>query len=278
MPPSPAMMRCAAIAIVCSPDEQKRFTVIPAVVTGQPARIAICRAMMRPVAPSGLAQPMITSSMSAGSRRARSIAWRSAWPPMVAPWVMLKAPRQLLHRGVRAVETMTASGIALHSNSLRRFRHTLPRMNDGFVEQDARGVITGWSAEAEQLYGWSEAEAIGMRSHRLVPERNRARLDTALETFLGSPERRIDRLEITALHRDGHEFPVMFDLSIETRGGAPVVAARVRAITPDLRAESAFGPGGERYRAILDQMQDGCCVVDLRGNYLFVNDAFCRLH
>jgi len=151
-------------------------------------------------------------------------------------------------------------------------------MNDGFVEQDARGVITGWSAEAEQLYGWSEAEAIGMRSHRLVPERNRARLDTALETFLGSPERRIDRLEITALHRDGHEFPVMFDLSIETRGGAPVVAARVRAITPDLRAESAFGPGGERYRAILDQMQDGCCVVDLRGNYLFVNDAFCRLH
>src|SRR6476620_128403 len=30
---------------------------------------------------------------------------------MVAPWVMLRAPRQLLHSGVRAVETMTASGI-----------------------------------------------------------------------------------------------------------------------------------------------------------------------
>jgi PAS domain S-box-containing protein len=25
-------------------------------------------------------------------------------------------------------------------------------------------------------------------------------------------------------------------------------------------------------------MQDGCCLVDLRGNYLFVNDAFCRLY
>jgi PAS domain S-box-containing protein len=151
-------------------------------------------------------------------------------------------------------------------------------MTDGFVEQDARGVIIGWSAEAEQLYGWSGPEAIGMRAHRLVPERNRARHDQALDAFLSSPERRIETREITALHRDGHEFRALYDLSIAERDGAPVVVARVRGITPDFRAESAFGAAGERYRAILDQMQDGCCVVDLRGNYLFVNDAFCRLY
>ena len=111
MSPSPLITRCAAMAIVCRPDEQKRLTVIPDVVTGQPARIAICRAMLRPVAPSGLAHPMMTSSISPGSSRARSIAWRSAWPPIVAPCVMLNAPFQLLHSGVRAVETMTASGM-----------------------------------------------------------------------------------------------------------------------------------------------------------------------
>src|SRR6266853_452202 len=65
MPPSPAMMRWDAMAMDCRPDEQNRFTVIPAVVTGSPARKAIWRAMFRPVAPSGLAQPMITSSTSA---------------------------------------------------------------------------------------------------------------------------------------------------------------------------------------------------------------------
>src|SRR5580765_2048126 len=84
---------------------------MPAVVTGHPARMAICRAMLRPVAPSGFAQPMMTSSTSPGSRCARSMAWRRAWPPIVAPWVMLNAPRQLLHSGVRAVETITASGM-----------------------------------------------------------------------------------------------------------------------------------------------------------------------
>jgi two-component system, sensor histidine kinase and response regulator len=151
-------------------------------------------------------------------------------------------------------------------------------MNDAFVEQDAHGSITAWSAEAEHLYGWSAADAIGMRAHRLVPERNRARHDKALETLLTSPARRIERREITALHRDGHEFRAMSGWSLEERDGALVVVARVQPITPELRAEVAFGPGGDRYRAILDQMQDGCCVVDLRGNYLFVNDAFCRLY
>ena len=76
---------------------------------GMPARNAIWRAMFWPVAPSGVAQPMITSSTSAGSSFARSSAALTTCPPMVAPWVMLSAPFQLLQSGVRAVETITAS-------------------------------------------------------------------------------------------------------------------------------------------------------------------------
>jgi PAS domain S-box-containing protein len=149
---------------------------------------------------------------------------------------------------------------------------------DGFIEQDARGTITRWSAESEQLFGWLETEAIGMRSHMLVPERNRARHDTALETFLRSPVRAVQRQDMTALHRDGHEFRAEFDISIEERGGIRFVAALVRALARDARTETTFRQSGERYRAILDQIDDGCCVVDIQGNYLFVNDAFCRLY
>src|SRR2546422_7042783 len=52
---------------------------------------------------------MITSSSSRASSPARPIACFTTWPPILAPWVMLRAPRQLLQSGVRAVETMTAS-------------------------------------------------------------------------------------------------------------------------------------------------------------------------
>ena len=150
-----------------------------------------------------------------------------------------------------------------------------PRV-DGFIEQDAVGLITGWSTESEQLFGWSRDEAIGMRSHRLIPERNRERHDQGLRQFIASPDVPIQRQEITALHRDGREFRAEFVISIEGRGAALRLVAIVRAITPDSRAEEAFHES-ERFRAILDQIEDGCSVVDLRGNFLFVNQAFCRI-
>ena len=62
---------------------------------------------------------MITSSTLAGSMPARSTAALTTWPPIVAPWVMLSAPRQLRVSGVRAVETMTASW----PDAVRLMRH-----------------------------------------------------------------------------------------------------------------------------------------------------------
>src|SRR2546429_7584137 len=104
-------MRWLASAMDCRPEEQKRFTVLPGTFPGQPARVAIWRAMFQPVAPSGLAQPMITSSTSSASSFARSSAACTTWPPIFAPCVLLSAPFQLLQSGVRAVETITASVI-----------------------------------------------------------------------------------------------------------------------------------------------------------------------
>src|SRR6266481_418295 len=92
---SPVMMRCAANAMVCRPDEQKRLTVTPGTVIGRPARIADRRAMFCPVARSGMAQPITTSSTSPGSTPARSAACLTTWPPSTAPWVMLKASGML---------------------------------------------------------------------------------------------------------------------------------------------------------------------------------------
>jgi two-component system sensor histidine kinase UhpB len=147
---------------------------------------------------------------------------------------------------------------------------------DAFVEQDAQGFITDWNEQAEQLFGWSRAEAIGMRSHMLIPERSRRVHDRKLLDLLASAEHGVRRREITALHRDGHEFAVESSISLRQFENSSHFLGYARCLTPQQRAD-AFRERGERYRAILDQIEDGCCVVDLRGNYLFVNDAFCRM-
>jgi hypothetical protein len=102
-------MRCAASAIDCNPELQNRLMLKPAVLVGSPARSAIARAMLPPVVPSLKADPMITSSTSAGSMPARATAAFTECAPKVAPYVMLNAPFQLLPKPVRAVDTMTAS-------------------------------------------------------------------------------------------------------------------------------------------------------------------------
>ena len=60
----PERMRSAAMAMACSPEEQKRLMVTPGTVSGRPARSAATRAMFMPDSPSGLAQPRMTSSIS----------------------------------------------------------------------------------------------------------------------------------------------------------------------------------------------------------------------
>src|SRR5215207_3247313 len=121
--------------------------VMPEVVTGRPARRAIWRAMLAPVAPSGLAQPMMTSSTSAASMPARATACCTAWPPSVAPCVMLKAPFQLLASGVRAVETMTArvmvGSFARRERGLLRLRGVAQQL---VIELDHLDVVVNRDA------------------------------------------------------------------------------------------------------------------------------------
>ena len=92
----------AAMAMACRPDEQKRLTVAPDVVDGQPAQRAALRATLWPVAPSGWAVPRNTSSIRPASMPARSMALLMAWPAMVMPWVSFRLPRLALAMPVRA--------------------------------------------------------------------------------------------------------------------------------------------------------------------------------
>ena len=106
----PRMIWWAAMAMACSPDEQKRFTVVPATDAGRPARIRATRATLLPCGPLGWAQPMITSSISAmsscGALPSTSL---MQWAARSSGRVMLNDPRWDLASGVRELATTTAS-------------------------------------------------------------------------------------------------------------------------------------------------------------------------
>src|SRR5687767_19314 len=111
---APVFIRSAAMAIDCKPDEQKRLIVIALVSTGKPARMAAARATFIPCSASGIAQPMITSSISDVSRPGtRSMASLITAAPISSGRVVLNVPFGALPTAVLTAETITASLIIL---------------------------------------------------------------------------------------------------------------------------------------------------------------------
>jgi len=105
---------------------------------------------------------------------------------------------------------------------------------DAVITMDGTGVITGWSPQAERIFGWPAAEAVGQRlSTTIIPPRHRAAHEAGLAHFLATGEGPVlnRRIEITGLRRDGHEIPVELAIAPVRLGGAWAFSAFVRDIS-----------------------------------------------
>ena len=90
---------------------------------------------------------------------------------------------------------------------------------DAGIVMRSDGTIAAWNAQAESTFGWAAAEAVGADMAALIipPQHrtaHRAGLARYLETGEGPVLRR--RIEITALRKNGEEFPI--ELSITPVG------------------------------------------------------------
>jgi PAS domain S-box-containing protein len=82
---------------------------------------------------------------------------------------------------------------------------------EAVVGMDCEGRITEWNSKAESLFGWIAAEVIGKPLHEIIfPEEYREQHCQGLRAYremgFGSTLNR--RIEISAIRRDGLEFPV----------------------------------------------------------------------
>jgi PAS domain S-box-containing protein len=112
---------------------------------------------------------------------------------------------------------------------------------DAVVTADAEGRILSWNRQAEETFGWERHEAIGREAADLVvPEEDRAAHRSGLRALAtgGSPSMIGRRVELVALHRDGHRFPVELAISASGAGEALRFHAFVRDITERKRTEA----------------------------------------
>jgi diguanylate cyclase (GGDEF)-like protein/PAS domain S-box-containing protein len=95
--------------------------------------------------------------------------------------------------------------------SEERTRRILETAGDAFVAINEHGQITDWNRQAEATFGWPAVEILGRRLDEvLIPPDQRELHRRGLARFLATGDGPVlgQRVELRALHRDGHQVPV----------------------------------------------------------------------
>jgi PAS domain S-box-containing protein len=123
--------------------------------------------------------------------------------------------------------------------------------------------------KADEMVGHPFTEFVSPEHRDLMVERGRTR-----EKGEYAPS----DYEFKALRKDGSRFDAELSVGIITFEGQAARQAVLRDITERKRAEEALKESEDKYRTILESIEDGYYEVDISGNLTFFNDSLCRIH
>jgi two-component system cell cycle sensor histidine kinase/response regulator CckA len=162
--------------------------------------------------------------------------------------------------------------------SEEKYRSILENIQDGYLEVDLAGNFTFVNDVVCRRLGYSREELIGMNNRQYTDE------TAAKKTFqlfnrvyrTGEP---VKSFEVEVIRKDGtsgiYELSVSLIRNLE---GKPIGFRSIsRDITERKRAEEALQKSEERYRTILESIEDGYYEVDLAGSFTFFNDSMCQI-
>ncbi|MFH1302161.1 MAG: PAS domain S-box protein, partial [Planctomycetota bacterium] len=154
----------------------------------------------------------------------------------------LKNDRGDLRGGVIVMRDITESRANQEELESRdqKNRAILATTHEAFIGIDEKSIICEWNEQAEATFGWSHAEAIGQSlEETIIPERYWQQHINGVEHYLRTGEGPLlnKRLELSAMHRDGHEFPVELTITPVPQGNGFLFAAFIHDITEEKQAE-----------------------------------------
>jgi PAS domain S-box-containing protein len=137
-----------------------------------------------------------------------------------------------------------------------RFAALLEAAPDAILCVDPRGRIITANAQATNMFGYSQAELLGIELEVLLPEQLSERhLDVPGDSLRAPPIRSMGAgLSLSGRRRDGSVFPVEANLVPDRSGPETMVIAAVRDVTEQRRAELAARENETRLRQLAESV------------------------
>ena len=164
----------------------------------------------------------------------------------------------------------SVSPVAPNSNSDAFLAAIIESSNDPIISKDLNGVITSWNPAAEQLFGYTAAEAVGRPITIIFPP-DRLDEEPVILRRIAAGER-IEHYETVRRSRSGELIDISLTVSpIRASDGRVVGASK---IVRDIRSQKREQ---ERFRVTLTSIGDAVISADTQGRITFMNAVAERL-
>ena len=162
------------------------------------------------------------------------------WFPLLALLVWSAIRLRVEYRQALQESAWARAAEAALLQSQERNRAIVETALDGVITIDASGIVTDWNSQATVLFGWAREEVMGkLLVETIVPDRDRETHVQGIREYLrtGAGPVLNRRIEVTARHKDGREFPVELSISPARIGEVYMFSAFIRDITDRRRTE-----------------------------------------
>jgi len=161
-----------------------------------------------------------------------------------------------------------------------RINSIIESAHDALVQINAKGEITGWSHQAEDIFGWSKDDVLGkFLQNTIMPDQYKKAYTLELKQFLlERKEATINKVrEKTARHRDGHEFPIEISVAPVKMYEGYEFNAFIRDITERKEIEQSLRASEERYGSIFENALTEIFIFDAESyKFIKVNRGACK--
>ncbi|HSM16617.1 MAG TPA: EAL domain-containing protein [Gemmatimonadales bacterium] len=157
------------------------------------------------------------------------------------------------------------------------FRQLLDASADALLVVDLQGCMVAVNLEAQQLFGWTEAELLGEPLNRVIPPRFQQLTESQLlgdSETPGTPPKG-GPVSLFARRRDGTEFPIEFTRSPLGPGSLTLVT--IRDLTKWRRAQDTLFRDKEQAFVTLASIADAIITTDMAGTITYLNPMAERL-
>jgi len=157
----------------------------------------------------------------------------------------------------------------------------LANIADAVVTIDDRGLIETFNSAAENMFGYATGEVMGQNVSTLMPEPDRSAHNGYIASYQTTGRGKIIGVgarEVTALHRQGHTFPIELTVSEVTLDDGHVFIGAIRDITQRKQAEGALRDSEERFRQMAENISEVFWLSDpMKSEMIYISPAYERV-